>query len=100
MSMVDDEEAIEDAKLVVAVTLGNALLTSLGKYILGLATGSALARVETAASAVTKIDFVCILQILWPMHPCQNVFVFSFRQDWVACVIIEMGADSMMCPCR
>lgn len=54
-------EGIEDEEKVVTVTLVYALLTSLGKYILGLATGSALARVVTAASAVTRSDFVCIL---------------------------------------
>lgn len=65
VSIVDDDEAIEDVKLVVeAVTPENDRLTSLGKYILGLATGSALASVEAATSAVTRIDFVCILQIL------------------------------------
>lgn len=63
VSTVVDEEAIEDEKLVVAVTFGKDLLTSRGKYILGFATGSALASVETAASAVTRSDVVCILDL-------------------------------------
>lgn len=55
------DKGVVDEKVV--VTLGNCLLTSRGKYILGLATGSALASVETATSAVTRSDFVCILRI-------------------------------------
>lgn len=47
----------------VTVALEYDLLTSRGKYILRLATGSALASVEAATSAATKIDFVCILPI-------------------------------------
>lgn len=54
-------EGTEAEEKVVTVTLVYSLLTSRGKYILGLATGSALASVITAASAVTKNDFVCIL---------------------------------------
>lgn len=58
-SMLEDGTA--DEEKVVTVTLVYALLTSRGKYILGLATGSALASVDTAASAVTRSDFDCIL---------------------------------------
>lgn len=62
------ELVADDGKKAVLVTLGRSLLTSRGKYILGLATGSALTSVEAAASAVTRIDFVCILQIVSPRH--------------------------------
>lgn len=54
-------DGTEDEEKVVTVTFVYALFTSRGKYILGLATGSALASVETAASAVTRSAFVCIL---------------------------------------
>lgn len=61
------DEGTEDEVKAVVVTLGNALFTSRGKYILGLATGSALTSV-TAASAVTRSDFVCILRIVSLRH--------------------------------
>lgn len=47
------------------VVLINCLLTSRGKYIFRLATGSALASVEAATSAETKSDLVCMLSIYW-----------------------------------
>lgn len=59
-------EGTDEVKAVV-VTLGNDRLTSRGKYILGLATGSALTSVM-AASAVTNNDFVCILRIVSLRH--------------------------------
>lgn len=68
VSLLDEGSEVE-LKAVV-VTLINDLLTSRGKYILGLATGSALTSVA-AASAVTKSDFVCILQIESLRHTCQ-----------------------------
>lgn len=64
-----DEGAADEVKAVV-VTLGNDLLTSRGKYILGLATGSALTSVA-AASAVTRSDFVCILRVVLLRHKGQ-----------------------------
>lgn len=53
---------IGEEKLV-TVALEYDLLTSRGKYIFRLATGSALASVEAATSAATKNDLVCILLI-------------------------------------
>ena len=50
---------------VTVVALVNCLLTSRGKYIFRLATGSALANAEAATSAETKSDLVCILSIYW-----------------------------------
>lgn len=49
----------------VTVALVNCLLTSRGKYIFRLATGSAPAKVEAATSAETNSDLVCILSIYW-----------------------------------
>lgn len=49
----------------VTVALVNCLLTSRGKYIFRLATGSAPANVEAATSAETNSDLVCILSIYW-----------------------------------
>lgn len=49
----------------VTVVLVNCLLTSRGKYIFRLATGSALANVEAATSAETRSDLVCILSSYW-----------------------------------
>lgn len=65
-------EGTEDEVKAVVVTLGNDRLTSRGKYILGLATGSALTSVM-AASAVTNNDFVCILRIVSLRHKGQLV---------------------------
>jgi hypothetical protein len=50
------------------VALVNCLLTSRGKYIFRLATGSALAKVVAATSAETRSDLVCILELL-AIHP-------------------------------
>lgn len=56
------EDKIGDVKLV-TVALEYDLLTSRGKYIFRLATGSALANVEAATNAATKNDLVCILLV-------------------------------------
>lgn len=45
----------------VEVALVNCLLTSRGKYIFRLATGSALANAEAATRAETRSDLVCII---------------------------------------
>ncbi|ROW14630.1 hypothetical protein VPNG_03188 [Cytospora leucostoma] len=56
------EDKIGDVKLV-TVALEYDLLTSRGKYIFRLATGSALANAEAATNAATKNDLVCILLV-------------------------------------
>lgn len=71
LSPVVEEGGDDDVTKTVLVTFGNCLLTSRGKYILGLATGSALTSVEAAASAATRSDLVCMLLIGSPRHVVQ-----------------------------
>lgn len=65
--MVVVSSAVEGIGVAMSVTvaLRNCLLTSRGKYIFRLATGSALANVEAATSAETRSDLVCILSNYW-----------------------------------
>lgn len=65
--MVVVSAVVEGIRVAMSVTvaLRNCLLTSRGKYIFRLATGSALANVEAATSAETRSDLVCILSNYW-----------------------------------
>lgn len=74
----------------VTVALVNCLLTSRGKYIFRLATGSAPAKVEAATSAETKSDVVCILSIYWQ-------FIRTDRRRVVCWVLEYQGVGESLC---